>query len=550
MNIYYPQARAILQVIFDGFGDTARDSPINIIPCLPKSLTVHRNSYSQADSWEVMFDVGDLPIDPTLIRSGAIELYLFQLLEVEQRIIDRRDPLAALDDAATTPRDPVDSALLSLGSDQTSGSTEGRVARDRFTYGNRPIIAGLFDEASIELSGDGKWMSITGQDYTGHLISLQWPPTEDGRARRIPVGKRLDLLLQDILDEADPDGRLQIVTRGVDAAALPIVGVGDVPGNKRGIAVTADTNYWEVMYKLAVRHGYILYVESLDVVLAAPRNLDADSAGRIKRLAWGQNLESLRLSRELGKTQSPTIVVRGYDPVERKIVEVEYPEGEYHRAAKAKDKTSKRNAVKETTRVSKKSGKVSTTIRKRDEYQIIPAQGVTSRAVMEQMARTYYQMRGRSERKVVATTRDLRDMSGSDMLTLTAGDACWITWDDFNQELLRNPRVSAGAKLDHLVSKGFNAEIAGVIVTSFERLEALDRPLRLKEATISYSAEDGVTIEMELADFIVLDGQRDAENNPTSSADRARAKARGADGRPVGMTAAQETAAQKRSNAR
>lgn len=498
-RVYYPQARAILQVVLDGFGDTARDTAPIVIPCLPKSLTIQRNSYQQADAWEVMLEVGDLPIDPQLIRSGAIELYLFQLSESEQRVVGRQDPLA--------------------------GETDGHAARDKFVAGNRPLIVGLFDRAGIKLSESGGWVTLAGQDYTAHLISLQWPPLPNGRARRIPTGQRLDELLSTLLSEADPGGRLSVDVRGVDPSELPVVGAQEIRSNKRGIPVTGDTNYWEVMYKVATRHGFILYVDGLDVVLAKPRNLGAESADRIKRMAWGVNLASLEVERDLGKEQSPTIVVRGFDPKTRAVVEVEYPEGEYHRAAKAGDKA--KVATKTSTHTSKR-GKVTTTVRNRDEYQIVPVYGVTDRAVMRRMAETYYHLRGRAERRVIATTNDLRDMRESDMLSLTAGDAVTVVWDDFNRALLSNPQMTAAQKMDHLVSRGFNTQVATEIVSAYARLQALDRPLRFKEGTISWDTDAGVTIEMELADFIVIDGVRDPLSGRPGAVDRLRDKLRGA----------------------
>lgn len=101
-RLYYPAARAILQVVFDGFGDSAADSDRFVIPVLPKALTVHRNSYRQADSWELTFEANDLPIDPQQVRSGAAEIYLFQMpgLAGDQRVVSRQfattDSVAAL----------------------------------------------------------------------------------------------------------------------------------------------------------------------------------------------------------------------------------------------------------------------------------------------------------------------------------------------------------------------------------------------------------------------------------------------------------------------
>lgn len=533
-RVYYPQARAILQVVLDGFADTAKDTAPLVIPVLPKSVKVVRNGYNQADSWELTFEVGDLPIDPDMVRAGAVEIYLFQLHESEQRVVSRKNPLIEPDGGGDRPRTPADTAALELGLATT---------RDRFTYGNRPQIAGLFDRDQLTLSNDGGWVTIAGQDYTAHLMSEQWKPLPNGRARRIPVGQRLDELVTNILAEADPEGRLAVEVRGMSASDLPIVGKNEVRGHKRGIPVEADTSYWDVIYKVTVRHGLIAFVDGLSVVLMRPQNLTSgEDAGRVKRLAWGVNLDHLELTRELGKQQGPTIVVRGYDPKTRQTVDVEYPVGSFHRSSKAGEtKASKTQATKTSTHKSK-LGKVTTTVKNRDEYEIVPAYGITDRETLARMAESLYNVRSRAERRVVAGTRDLRDMRGSDMLDVRSGDACTIEWDDFNRAILANPDLSPDAKQLHLEDRGFNSTVAATIVKHFAKLEALARPLRLKEATIDYDADEGVSIELDLADFIVVDGVRPGDGTRPGAVQRGKDARRTAEGEPVGWSAEQEAA--------
>ncbi len=533
---YYPQARAILQVVLDGFGATARDTEPLVVPCLPKTMKIMRNGYSQADSWEAEFEVGDLPFDPDFIRAGAVELYLFQLSESEQRVMSRREPLSEPDAGAQRPRGPTDTAALELGLESS---------RDRFTYGNKPAIFGLIDLPKMRLSEDGGWITLSGQDYTAHLTAEQWKPLPNGRARRIPVGQRVDDLVRDVLAEADPEGRMVVEVRGIEARDLPIVGKNEVRGSKRGIPVEADTSYWDVIYKVAHRHGLIAFVDGLSVVLQRPRNLAGEDGARVKRLAWGRNLVSLDMERALGKQQAPTILVRGYDPKSRETIDVEYPVGSYHRATKT-GKTAA--ATKTTTRKSKK-GKITTTVKNRDEYEIVPAYGITDRVVLEQMARTRYEVLSRAERRVVAVTRDLRDMRGSDLLSVTAGDAVSIGWDDFNRAILSNPQIAREVKVGHLVDRGFNREISGKIADAYTKLEAVQRPLRVKEATIDYSADDGVTIEVDLQDFIVIDGIREGDGTRDGAAARGHDARRGADGQPVGWSAEREAAEARRGGA-
>lgn len=506
---FYPNCRVILQIAFDSFGPDDEDD-VPVIPVLPKTATIHRNSYRQADSYEIGFDAGDLPFDPRLIRAGAAEVYLFQTdgLEDRSRVLSRKDPLADPDPGAVRATSPTDTLALELAAVAT---------KDRFTNGNKPMIAGLFDRGSIKLSNEGKWVTINGQDYTAHLASIQWKPNPNGSARRIPVGKRIDLLFEDLLDEADPTGRLSVDVRGIEASDLPVVGSGEVHGSARGIPVEQNTSYWDVLYKIAIRYGLITFVDGLDVVLTRPKTITDKATSSIKRLVWGHNLESLDLERELGKEQTPTIVVKSYDPVQRRTITVEFPPGQIQhervsnashvkvRGTQLRAKTTEKQRAKQAA---KKKGKTTTTLRKRDEYQIVPIYGITDRKVLEKIAENRYHLIGKAERRCIAKTRDLRDMRESDMLNLSAGDAVSIEWDEFNRELLSNPDVPDATKVEHLVTRGFNRATAQLVARRYAQLEGLDRPLRVKEATYTYDADNGIDIELELYDFIVIDGIR------------------------------------------
>ena len=64
-----------------------------------------------------------------------------------------------------------------------------------------PDIVGLFDDDSMDLSADGRWITVQGQDLTTLYSGKQWPPLPNGRARRIPTGKRLDVFVSDMIQE-------------------------------------------------------------------------------------------------------------------------------------------------------------------------------------------------------------------------------------------------------------------------------------------------------------------------------------------------------------
>lgn len=491
---FVPQARAILQVVFDGFADTARDTPRKIIPVLPKACTIHKNSYSQADSWDLTFDASDLPIDPDLIRAAAAEIFLFQLPGLdEQRIVNRQtNSLAAPAGELQTPgliltqqQALQTSMLAALNTIELEQRREEAIRR--FTYSNRPLIAGQVDEPNLEMSESGRTMSLQGQDYTAYLIEKQWPPRK-GRTRPIPTGRRLDVALLEILEMADPGGEFLFELRGIVPADLRTLGKHEVRGNRKGINVGQNTSYWDVMSGLARRHGLILFVDGLNIVLSRPQNITGKDAGRIRKMVWGRNLDSLQLRRKLGKEQVPQIRVQGYDEKSRKAIEVRFPE--------------KGDPVPSGIGV------------KRDEYQLVPAYGITDKAVLREMAESLFHRMGRSERAVTFSTKDLRDMHEDDLLNLGAGDPFEIEFsfgdpDDLAaRQLLSSRDVPAAQKIRYLTSLGYGEAISETIALHYDKLEMLRRPLRVKEVSYSYDSDSGISIECQCTDFIVVNGQQ------------------------------------------
>jgi hypothetical protein len=386
------------------------------------------------------------------------------------------------------------------------------------------MVAGLFDDHGVSYDSSGRWVTLSGQDYTALLLAKQWPPTARGKPRRIPVGRKLDVILREILLEADDTGRLEITLENITAGDVPIVSP-QSNGQKRGITVEQSTNYWEVMYKLAIRHGFILFVRGLKVVLTKPQNLPDDKAERIRRMVWGRNIESLTMDRHLGKEVAPAIVIHAYDQTLREPMVVDFPVGHF-------------KGVKANTRAAKKAGETGTTT-KTDEYQIIPVYGITDRATLQAMARSLYEQIGSGERTVTFSTKDLTDLAETehDLLDLAAGDAVTVEFDEFNvnRALLANPDVKPAVKFQHLVDRGFGEQIAQIIAEKYNELKALDRPMRVREASYEWSAKDGVSIEAQLVDFVVP--LRDADTKP---ARKGRKKVK--DGKAVGLTDAQEKA--------
>lgn len=527
---YYPRCRAVLHVILDGLGSPDEDSDELVFAVLPKSATVHRNKYSQADSFELTFDADDLPFDPELIRAGAADVYLYQVrgAQEDDTVLSRQ--FAATSQGGELARTVSEAVGLDMG-----------LLTEPWVTQHRPIVGGLFDEPKLSLGKDGRWVTISGQDYTAYLAGRQWPPTPAGHAQRIPVGMRLDVLLREILSRADPKHKLRLDPRGLTVDQMPVVKP-EINAHARGIPVEQNTTYWDVMYKLALRYGYILFVDGLDVVLTQPQNVDKDT--KIYRFRWGANVESLELSRRMGKETCPTIVVSGIGP-NGKTVTVEYPPGSRHfNSVNERQKSADVHKGHSTTKFKsappkpRSLGKHTTTVHQKDEYEFIPVGrwGGGDPATLLRMAETRFRLRGRGERKVVLKTKDLADLADADLLGLGAGSAVAIEFDDFNATFLGGS-APTDAKVGHLLARGYNPTVAQTVVRYYERLLMFRRPLRVREVSYTFGSGDGegISLEMELVDFVVVDDQRTFDEH--DAALRREEKLRRPDGSRVGYGA-------------
>lgn len=464
-NIFYPRASVTLSVIFESFGDPKK--PI-IIPVTPKKVTVFSNSYKEADTWSIDFDSKDLPVSPELIRGGSVEIYLYQTRGISTPDIIR---------AADVEADPF--------------SLEGL----------EPTIVGLFDEASLEFDDKGKITSIDGTDYTALFLAKQWRhkkenisglPTREpsgNKKGRIPGGKALDATLRDLMAEVESAGAMSLKVEGIDKDGnppkMPKVGSAEGRTNSRGIPVKQGFNYWDAMYNLAIRYGFILFVRNLDVVLSTPQAYVAGQS-KIRKMAWGKNLTSLKMTRRIGKVVTPVVEVRSYDEKTRKIIKAKYPKN-------------------------RKQHPVTGLGTKRNEMRVYTFPGIGSEEQLGRIAETIYNLIARSEQTVEMATMDLRDLEGRDMIELRTGQAVSIGFDAFNSRSDILEGQSDGQRVQTLMSLGYTAEVAQTISKTFDTINVFKRPFRVKEATLEWGEAGGLSISAELQNFINIADQGDGD---------------------------------------
>lgn len=468
MSVFYPQCYATLKIVFDGFGGT--DSSPTVLNVRPRSASAHLNGYKEADTFELDFDAAAFPFSPELVRSMAVELYLFQ-------------------------------------TDSLTGDVD-----DYLNEFDNLAVAGLVDEASYHASADGRSFRVTGRDYTALMLDRQWDPT-----KKVPVGQSLADAVQALVDEAsgaDVHGRVLTVKvvgtdatpqlapedapnsalvtagkysvhtskKGVTKLRVPTSGQGHVHTNKKGIPVKGGSNYWDVIYRLCIRHGFIVFVRGTDVVISKPQTLTAATTGRLRSVAYGRDLTSLDINRKMGKETVPQIKCLSYDPVTMKPISAVYP-------AKGQVKTTGIGT-------------------KKNEIREVVVDGISDPGLLLQYAEMYYNALARNEAAFKFSTKDLKDLDGNDLIWLRPGDPVQVGFDALKPEDLRE--LTTDERLDELLGLGYDISVATLIANEYDKINQFRAPFYTKGVDLTFAVDSGIQIDVEVINFISVG--RDGDN--------------------------------------
>lgn len=461
-NVYYPQCLATLHVVFDGFGGT--DSSATTFTVRPKTASALLNGYREADTFALEFDASYFPFSPELIRSMGVEIHMY-----------RTDGLGG------------------AGTSQHQKNPYYELEEDNL------VVAGLVDDARYHAGKDGRTFSVTGRDYTCLMLDKPWDPT-----KRFPVGLPLDQAVQNLVDEATgaaAHGRVMtvkvigsdstpvIAATGTKSSALvtagkyhvskkgkitiPGSGKGNIHTNKKGVPVKGGSSYWDVIYRQCIRLGLICFVRGTDVIISTPSTLTEATSGRLRSVAYGQDLSTLDIDRKLGKEKVPQIEVVCYDPESMASISAKYP-------ASAKEITTGIGT-------------------KKDETRQVVVHGITDQGQLAKLAKLYYDNLARSEGTIKFGTKDLTDLNGNDLLFLRPGDPVQLGFDGITEDFRQ---MAEFERFEALLSMGYNEQVAGIIAIEFDKINQFRVPFYTKDVGLTWSSDSGLSIEVSALNYI------------------------------------------------
>lgn len=455
-NVWYPQCRVILSVVFDGFG--GGDSHPTIVNVIPKEATVNLTGYKEADTWSMTFDAKALPFSPDIIRAIGVEVYMF--------------------DAKGTSNEGV-----------------GEMAND-----DNLLIAGLADNASLEAGSSGRVFTCDGRDYTALLLDKHWDPRV-----RVPTGQLISKVVQDVVDvavQAETHGGRTITVEYQATDPEPVVGQYRSKTNKKGKPVKSGENAWDVIYKMCLAEGLVCFVRGFKLIITNPQTLTLQSARKARRVAYGRNLSTLKIDRKLGKEKTPQIEVTSYSSTARGTISARFPEGKDAVSTGIGTKTEDRqffviDGVNDVTALKRIAESMYNNLARGEAKVMFTTKSLTdlTEGPSDNAQLTHEAVRGGGTGPSQAALE-----SAQDLLQLRAGDPVVIGFDPFKSDIME--KLRGDERYEVLRQLGYSQSVAGLVAREYERIDQFRRPFYVRNVEVSWSIKDGITLEVEAVNFV------------------------------------------------
>jgi hypothetical protein len=312
---YYPAADVVLTIRWEekALGSARPDTTITV---RPKRLVVENNGIRTADTIRVTIDAREFPFDPRTFRSIEVVAHLGQ-----------RQP----------------------------GQPFKPTVKDS-------VFVGFIDTFSRSQGGSGEEIDLEGRDYTGLFLDTPFPyhyiQSGEGLVgwlkrmmAEIPAAANIELVVDTAIDDiivggktdaqirqnhgpmgmaGGSGGQMYVNDKGrlTEAPRAVQTGVLNHQVSQTGGPVHYTNNYWDAFQEMVDPVGLIIFVQQGKLVLSHPRTLSTEpQAEKAPLFKWGENVESLKINKRVGRLKSPNILVTSYVPGQKEAISATWPEG-------------------------------------------------------------------------------------------------------------------------------------------------------------------------------------------------------------------------------
>lgn len=435
---------------------------------IPRSATISLNGFRKADTAEITLDFANAPLDPRVLVSANVDIFLGAIPEneyPEKRLID--------------------------------GTIENLVFR------------GLVDEWKPRFDETGEQISIECRDYTAIFHDVEIPA---GITQVVSLKQPVYKVIRDIMSTLPMARGMCLETRPAnDFIAIKNVSESMPAGNLLEDEATGHKpkrakrmSYWDYMLTLAMSQGFIIFFELDHVVIQRARTLFAEDAplrqefSRIyqgekfnfRRMIWGHNIEEIEFSRKMSGIKIPTITVTSYDTRKGKPVTVRWPE-------------------KPLANLQPPSGKI-----EQEEIRSYVVDAVADESVLKEIAKGLFEQISRQELEGSLKTKNFTSFGGTnddpDLLHMHAGDPIEIgilptdrtgEQAEGKSAIMDLAAMSPAEITQKLISLGFDQRVAGNLALSFKS-DQFTTVFRIQEIQYNWDVDSGISIDIRFINFI------------------------------------------------
>jgi hypothetical protein len=506
-----------------GLIENPNDERNVLFEILPEGAKVSRNGLQDADTAEVTLDFRDIPIDPRVIRSALVSIAIGTVsaddwaLGVEQQRV--RD---------------TDGSLLSLVE---------RSPGEELQFNSPSTFVGFVDEWLVEYTEDGDVVKLQCRDVSALL-----------RDERLPAGGGVDMHLpidqgvQELVDRFPASRGLRVVfgapkdpldpLREVVATIPPPVPDDSLPDlykpkvgtkGRRKKRTEKDESVWDHICKITLQTGLVPVLRGFTLFLSEPRVIFSQLAAA-RRMVWGRNLKRLSFARKLAGRRNDTIEVRCPDPSIGRTLWARYPVvGDEPRSGVLGLAGSPQPVVTRANNVTP-NGLGTETVR------IMTVRSVTDLKALERIAESVFEQEARQEVEGSFETDEISsfdDDGSGDLLSLQAGEPITIevappaelavpeATDGGTSRAVTGSSLqelqaqSAAQRQQYLEGLGMSPQTSRRLAAAQEQV-ALLTTFRAGNVNLTWSADEGIAIDADFHNFIVVRDGGGAVTAPAS----------------------------------
>ena len=472
-----------------------------IIGVIPKKASWKQNGIRTADTLTLSIRWQDMPIDPRVIRSCAVQFYLGTVTEQEfaEGIagLARGDQFGSgVPNARERMNLVPDTYLDNKGRSRTNLRFQGWVDKWKLTNGE--------DEALLDLECVDNTRLLEKQVRPPKLVLGMEKPIDEAIAQYLSHFPQMNGLTVEYLPSnvAPADiPKLKGVLSGtsfVPNLGPPAAGDGATAGAAETVLDYLTSVVGSIAHSMRVDGTRLVIQRASNLLGTGPiprtddpyqgRNLPS---GRypVRAFIYGRNVLEYSVERDFTRKAPKNVEVRSYDPERKNIVVARFPE-------KGDDQLVTSDPG---------DGKAD-----KNWTVITVADGIRDKVTLKSIAEEVYNTTGRQELLVTVKTKNLASFGGGnedpDLLDMTTGDAFEIlvnrsldegTLSDVEKNL---SAVALNEKM--MEGIGFSADFAKAYAKAYTDA-GFQREYKLKEMGVEWDVTAGVSFEVTGANYVV-----------------------------------------------